>query len=241
MWFYILTLLCGLFGGGYFYRRFFDKDKKTYSQDLKNGILYMVDNLDHLFSVSDLISPTANAFDQPFKLCEYIDQVPQDIHIKLVLCTQGGALSSLEKILKRLRKHSAGYTAYIKYECFSAGAMLALGAKEIVMSETSYLGKIDPQVSSLTDSYPAIIYYKLDPKYITGENIDKVRVSEQVINYMNEILDMIFNEKEHVKENVKEQMVFSNFPHNKTFDYEACQQMGLQVRRPKPDEMALLI
>jgi len=146
----------------------------------------------------------------------------------------------LEKILKRLKKHPAGYTAYIKYECFSAGTMLALGAKEIVMSDNSYLGKIDPQVSSLSDVYPAIIFHKLDPQYITGDNIDKVKVSDQVLNYMNEILDMIFINKDYVRDQVKEQMIFSNFPHNKTFDFEACQKMGLQVRRPTQDEMMLL-
>ena len=240
MWLYIITLFTGLVGGVYLYRKFFGEKKKTHIQDPKNGTLYMVDKLDHLFSVGDLISPQADGFDKPFEICDYIGQIPEDKHIKLVLCTKGGALSSLEKILKRLKKHPAGYTAYIKYECFSAGTMLALGAKEIVMSDNSYLGKIDPQVSSLSDVYPAIIFHKLDPQYITGDNIDKVKVSDQVLNYMNEILDMIFINKDYVRDQVKEQMIFSNFPHNKTFDFEACQKMGLQVRRPTQDEMMLL-
>jgi len=240
MWGYILAFLIGSIGSIYLYRKFFGEKKKTYIQDPKNGVLYMVDKLDHLFSVGDLISPTADPFDKPFEICDYIGQIPEDKHIKLILCTKGGALSSLEKILKRLKKHPAGYTAYIKYECFSAGTMLALGAKEIVMSDNSYLGKIDPQLASLTDSYPAIVYHKLDPKYITGDNIDKVRNSEQVLNYMEVILDMIFGDKSHIKEKVKEQMVFSNFPHSRTFDFNTCEAMGLQVRRPNQDEMVLL-
>jgi hypothetical protein len=240
MWGYLLLTLVGFIVGILFYRKFFGTQKTTYTQDPKNGILYMIDKLDHLFSVSDLISPSADAFDKPFELCDYIDKIPKDKHIKLIICTKGGTLSSLEKILKRLMKHSAGYTTYIKYECFSAGAMLALGAKEIVMSDNSYLGKIDPQISNLTDAYPAIIYHKLDPRYITGDNIDKVIISEYVLNYLNELLNMIFVDKKHIKEKVEEQMVFSHVPHNKTFDFEACQQMGLPVRKPTQEEMMLL-
>lgn len=242
MWGYVLTGLVGVTSGMYIYSKLFGTSKKQHVHLPTTGILYLVDGkLDHLFSVSDLISPTADAFDKPFEFCKYIDLVPKDQHIKLVICTKGGALSSLEKILKKLKKHPAGYTAYIKNECFSAGAMIALGAKEIVMNDDSYLGKVDVQIASMTESYSVIDYYNLDEKYITGDNIQKVKSCEQLINYTNDILTLIFGDNEQLKDNVRKQMIFSKYPHSKTFDYTDCQNMGLTVRRHTEDELNLFI
>lgn len=242
MWGYILATLVGGGGGIYLYTKLFSSSKKQPVHLPTTGILYLVDGkLDHLFSVSDLISPTADAFDKPFEFCKYIDLVPKDQHIKLIICTRGGALSSLEKILKKLKKHPAGYTAYIKNECFSAGAMVALGAKEIVMNEDSYLGKVDVQIASMTESYSVIDYYNLDEKYITGDNIQKVKSCKQLINYTNDILDLIFGSNPELKEGVMKNMVFSEYPHSKTFDFNDCQNMGLSVRRPTDEELSLFV
>lgn len=240
MWGYFISLFVGAGGGMYLYSKLFGSSKKTPLHLPTDGILYLVDGkLDHLFSVTDLISPTADAFDKPFEFCKYIDLVPKDQHIKLVICTKGGSLSSLEKILKKLKKHPAGYTAYIKNECFSAGAMVALGAKEIVMNGDSYLGKIDPQVASMTDSYSVIDYYNLDEKYITGENIQKVKTCTQLMNYTNDLLTFIFEENNELKNTVRDNMIFSEYPHSKTFDLNDCQKIGLNVREPRENEMTL--
>lgn len=242
MWEYILAVLAGAGGGVYLYSKLFGTSKKQPTHVPTDGILYLVDGkLDHLFSISDLISPTADAFDKPFEFCKYIDLVPKDQHIKLVICTRGGSLTSLEKILKKLKKHQADYTAYIKNECFSAGAMIALGAKEIVMNDDSFLGKIDPQVASMSDSYSAIDYYDLEKEHIGSDNIQKVRVCNQLINYTNDLLDMIFGTNLELKESVMQKMVFSPYPHSKTFDFANCKDMGLSVRSPTEDEMKLFV
>ncbi len=68
--------------------------------------------------------------------------MPEEKVIKLIISTHGGSLSNCEKMLNQLLKHKAGYVAYIKNECYSAGALLALGAKELVMDENSYLERL---------------------------------------------------------------------------------------------------
>ena len=128
--------------GGYFLM----KRKKTIPPLPLSDTIYMIDqNLDHLTSIFDIISPKANAFDQPYNVCNHIEDIPEDTTIKVVLSTNGGSLMNCEKILKKLLKHKGGHIAYIQKECFSAGTIIALGAKEIVMNNDSYLGKIDPQ------------------------------------------------------------------------------------------------
>ena len=225
---YIGTGIVALFVG---YKLIKPKPKQVPVQ--QPAVIYLIDqNSDQLFSLMTLIAPVPAAFDKPIDLCNRIDKIPADQHIKVVLRTNGGALTSCEKILKKLKSHPGGYTAYIKSECFSAGTIIALGAKEIVMKNDSYLGKIDPQISSTFGSYPAIVYHQLPENCITDRTIEKMRVCEQVLNYMEQILSIIFVDDCDVKAKVREHMVYSNLPHNKTFDMEACKSFGLSVREP---------
>lgn len=227
-------------GGVYLYYRLFSETKKKTSNNLQQGIIYLVDgNIDHLFTLKDLVSPCAGAFDKPFELCKMIGQVPENVHIKIVICTYGGAMTNCEKILKKLKSHPAGYTAYIKNECYSAGAVIALGAKEIVMKKDSCLGKIDPQVTGTNSSYPAIIYDDLPENCIDSHTIAQVRICSQVLHQMEQLLDIIFGDNIAVRTKVREQMVYSNFPHSKTFDIAGCKEMGLSIREPNNDELPL--
>lgn len=107
------------------------------------------------------------------------------------------------------------------------------------MNEDSYLGKIDPQVASVTDSYSAIDYFNLKEEHIGSDNIQKVKVCEQLINYTNYLLTLIFGDNEQLKDNVRQQMIFSKYPHSKTFDFEECCKMGLLVRKPVDNEVTL--
>ena len=216
------------------------KDKK---KDVPKGdnVLMLTDKVDHMWSVFDLFSPKVDAFDRPFEVCKKIKEMAPDRPIKLVLCTNGGNVVHCEKMLKQLRKHPRGYVAYIKNECFSAGTILALGATEIVMKDDSYLGKIDPQISSMLTSYSAVLYNDLPPNCITDHTIDKVRLSEWVLNYMRELLDIIYPEDSAVREKVVQNMIYSPLPHFKTFDSEACCKIGLNIREPTSEELELFV
>lgn len=238
----LLYLGASLFGSYIFYKFILSKNKKAnlLLKREKKGILNLIDsNVDHLFSVKDLIAPKADAFDKPIEFCKKIKKINQDIPIKLIISTRGGSLTSCEKILKQLKKHKSGYIAYIKNECFSAGTLIALGAKEIVMKEDSYLGKIDPQISASSEAYPAIIFHNLDEKHISSFNIHKVNLSKQVLNYTEEILNEIYPQDSNVKKEIRKNMIYSELPHNKTFNYDICQKMEINVRLPKDDEMYL--
>lgn len=201
------------------------------------SILRMIDTLDHKFTIFDLISPKTDAFDKPFGICEFIKNAPQDKPIKLIICTRGGELSSCEKILRQLLAHPAGYVAYIRNECFSAGSILALGATEIVMKEDSYLGKIDPQMSNgLTGGYPVIVYHDLKPEHIGPDNIANVKIAKQLMNHMEKLLKML-PVSEDARDKIRQEMLYSELPHATTFNQTECRDMGLNVRVPREDEL----
>jgi len=193
--------------------------------------------------ISMVISSKNDAFDKPSVLCDLIDQVPKDVRIKIVLNTNGGRASHCEKILRKLLKHPAGYTAYIRHECYSAGTFIALGAREIVMTDDSYLGKCDIQQGDKQMQ----IYEKLDPKYITAENIYDVMMAKYLKNYDNQLLDLIFKNKcdlepekkveiDACRKNVVELLVDSELPHIKIYDNVSCKDMLLPVRAPAAEE-----
>jgi len=216
------------------------------SSNVKDGIIYLLDeSIDHKFSLVDLITPKTDAFDKPQKICNMIKHVNKDTEIKLVINTSGGSLFSCHKILDKLLNHTSGYIAYIKNESMSAGTIIALGAKEIVMDDDSYLGKIDPQMSVGTNVFASINYYDLetykDGKYLTSENINIYRHSVESLNYLeNELLKKLIKDSS-LLESIKKYMVYSKLPHSKKFNFDECKNIGLPVRRPNNDHEKELI
>jgi Serine dehydrogenase proteinase len=86
---------------------------------------------------------------------DLLHHVPQDAHIDLMLHTIGGDTDVTEKFAGMLwsRIGKTGTLRVIVPDyAKSAGTLLALAADEIVMSDTSELGPIDPQVVRRTSS-----------------------------------------------------------------------------------------
>lgn len=207
--------------------------------NIDEGLIYMIDkDVDTKFSLGELVAPTYNAFDKPTEVCQFINKVDDGTPIKLVLSTKGGSLVACEKIMKRLKKHPAGYTAYIADECYSAGTILALGAKEIIMGEFSYIGKIDPQHGNMLNSSSMINFVGLDKEHIGPINIEKVREARNILNYMDEILEYMLHdhEKYDLLSVIKKHFIYSELPHCKLFDFNQCSELNLHVRNPREDE-----
>jgi len=68
--------------------------------------------------------------------------------LALILNCPGGDGLAAERIITICRSFSKrGYTVIVPKQAKSAATMICLGAKEIIMSNTSELGPIDPQIS----------------------------------------------------------------------------------------------
>lgn len=202
----------------------------------EDDVIYMVDeNLFGSTSVLTAIVKTKHdAFSNIATLHEIVDKYPQDKEIKIVLNTAGGELTACEKIMKKLQKHPAGYVVYIRNECFSAGTLIALGAREIIMTDDSYLGKVDPQQGSKQ----LIIYTTIPEKYISSHNIYDITNAKYVLNYLEKLLKLIIPDDEH-RALINKHMVYSELPHETTFDKHDCSDiLKLKVRGPTATEMA---
>ena len=72
----------------------------------------------------------------------------QEDELVLMINSPGGDLLAAERIVNICRSHSANgqYAVIVPKMAKSAATMISLGAREIMMSQTSELGPIDPQI-----------------------------------------------------------------------------------------------
>src|SRR3972149_7425629 len=112
-----------------YYAGFRYTDPKEPEYKVNPNTIYLVDaDIDGNESIfKKIITSSKDAFSRPSIVCKLIDSVPDNEEINIVINTRGGALVNCEKILKKLLHHTAGYKVYIRNECYSAGAIIALG------------------------------------------------------------------------------------------------------------------
>jgi ClpP class serine protease len=77
-----------------------------------------------------------------------IQMTDADMPIDLVLHTPGGLVLAALQIAKAVREHKAKVTVFVPHYAMSGGTLIALAADEIVISEHSVLGPIDPQLGN---------------------------------------------------------------------------------------------
>lgn len=128
--------------------------------------------------------------DDVMLLMDLLHQVPVGTSIDFLLNTPGGDVGAADKIARILRKRVGSGSALrviVPDYAKSAGTLLALGADTIVMSDSSELGPIDPQIISrdangqpvqrpahtYVDGYDALAAKINDPRsYADGKNTD---------------------------------------------------------------------
>jgi len=79
--------------------------------------------------------------DTPFEVLQNIGKTD---HLDLFLYTTGGATEVPWRIVSLIREFCSDFTAIIPFIALSAGTHIALGANQILMSEISTLGPVDP-------------------------------------------------------------------------------------------------
>lgn len=82
---------------------------------------------------------------------EIIENILRSIEIRggnldLLLHTPGGSPESAANIIRVCRSYSKKFRVIVPNAAMSAGTLIAMGADEIIMSDTSKLGPIDPQM-----------------------------------------------------------------------------------------------
>ena len=86
--------------------------------------------------------------DDTLGFADLLHNVPAQVPLDLLLQTPGGDIDAAEKLVHMMRKRIGDAPLRIVVPDFakSAGTLMALGSDAVVMSDTSELGPIDPQI-----------------------------------------------------------------------------------------------
>ena len=168
--------------------------------------------------------------------------------LDLILHTPGGDLAATEQIIKYLKSCFHGdIRAVIPQMAMSAGSMIAVSCKSVIMGKQSSLGTFDPQLngvpcqSALREFYKAVedvsknpaslglwqaILSKLNPTFLT--------LCAQADELAEELTEKILEDKE-IKPQIKQRIknTFAKNEESKThsrhFDRDKCKEAGLDV------------
>jgi hypothetical protein len=127
---------------------------------------------------------------------ELLSRVIPGDNLDLLLHTRGGDINVAEKLLTMVRSRigDAGTLRVVVPHCAkSAGTLLALGADSVVMSDTSELGPIDPQIAhadkhGVRIQYSAALYINTFTEYATTLTVNP---DDPVARIMLEKLDPV--------------------------------------------------
>jgi ClpP class serine protease len=79
-------------------------------------------------------------------MVDLLHNIPTGSNIDLLLHSPGGDIDAAEKLVGLIRRRAGRIRVIVPDFAKSAATLIALGADEIVMSDTSELGAIDPQI-----------------------------------------------------------------------------------------------
>jgi len=182
--------------------------------------------------------------------------------IDLMLHTPGGDVDAAEKLITLVR-NAVGEDGELRIivpdYAKSAGTLMALGANQIVMSDSSELGPIDPQISSKNGTGSDIVYSVLT--YLEAYNEARKGLREAPDDITNRITFEKFDpvavlKFETVKERARmfaenllkrrganfskiaaELMDINRYPsHGQMIGWEAARTMGLPIDYRSPDD-----
>ena len=88
-----------------------------------------------------------NTDDTPF--IEILNSIPQEEKaVDIILVTPGGSADTVDYFVKKLRNRFDNIAFILPYMAMSAGTIFCMSGDELIMSESAYIGPIDPQVPS---------------------------------------------------------------------------------------------
>lgn len=180
-----------------------------------------------------------------FMSCIY--HLDQTKGLDIILHTPGGDIAAMEGIVNYLRSvFGTDIRAVIPQICMSAGSMIAISCKEIVMGKQSALGPIDPQYGGLAcqtvleefssavadiSNNPSsrdlwqVIFGKLNPTFIT-ECKNAIHWAEQLVNTWLPSVNPNINMQNFLNVFLNHQ---NTFTHSRRISRDDCRALGLNI------------
>jgi ClpP class serine protease len=188
-----------------------------------------------------------------------VHHLDKKLGLDLILHTPGGGIAATQSIVNYLQKmFGHNIRAFIPQIAMSAGTIMACCCKEIWMGKESNLGPIDPQLRGIPahgvvqEFKRAVKEVKKDPSKIViwQQIIGQYRPTflgqcENAIKWSNAFVEqqlaecMFEGQQNHKAKAKKVTKALSNYPVNKShdrhFDVDDCEKMGLVIKRLEDD------
>lgn len=136
-------------------------------------ICYIANVLNPLVSLNSI----DNSDDGPF--LELLRNAPLNDSVDIVLVTPGGSAETVAHFVSKIREKYSDVAFLLPYMAMSAGTIFSLSGNEIVMTDSAYIGPIDPQVPGKNGRFmPAQAILKLIDD-IKRRGQERIKKSEQ--------------------------------------------------------------
>lgn len=177
--------------------------------------------------------------------------------VDLILHSSGGFAESAERVVSSIYNHCNDLRVIIPGQAKSAATMVAMGASTILMSDTSEIGSIDPQLSSPvgipTPAQSIIKAYEelmtviedkqknkkpIDAELVLLSKIDPVllRESRKYMDLAKDIASKLLNKKMRLKNPISTEQIEENFlddsktfSHGRLIGWSEAKKLGLTV------------
>lgn len=214
------------------------------SSEVDSNLIYLVDENTrcvHVQCHTSSISP----FDDTTKIIKAIHAADRTRPLRLVVSTDGGSMIHCQQIVRWLRLHPSGFVVYCN-EAYSAGTLVSISADELVMSNYSLLGKIDPIIGGQEEIIYRSFYrppcQQQQPECNNGTSglfsFDyNVKRAVATLNTAEKIIRESVPRYEQLAQAIKTQLLYSELRHWTSFNIDEVRQMGFNVREPYAHEL----
>jgi ClpP class serine protease len=166
-----------------------------------------------------------------------------ELPLDLVLHTPGGLVLAATQIARAAFKRKGKVTVFVPHYAMSGGTLIALAAKEIVMSEDAVLGPVDPQLGQ----HPAASILKVLRQKPIAEVDDQTLIladqaGKAVAQMEQEVGELLADKYPAEKaQELAKLMTNGTWTHDYPITYERALALGLRVNDEIPEDMLRLM
>lgn len=206
-------------------------------EDLGGKVLLMVDHDDHAKIDPRLRGKYWIDLEDEVQFLHLLSQF-KEAPLFLMLCTDGGSITSSDAMVRVLREYPHS-TSIVPYKAYSAGSLLALSTRHLLMGPYALLSPFDPQLdlrlaNNKPQSFSSRLLMELDPAtHPEMETLAHLTQLDAQIYHQDNMLTttQILSDKypPSVIQEVKEHLCTGDYPHSKPFHRNDLQKMGLEI------------
>lgn len=174
-------------------------------------------------------------------------ETPKDKNLVIILHTPGGEMTAGMQIARMLKNWQADVKVVVPYYAMSAGTLIALSAREIVMDENAVLGPIDPQIQAQKGTVPAVAVVDVEKNFgrekLSGDMLILWSMSKRALSQMEIFLkEVVLKDSPNaVKQSVINKLLYTHTTHDCPLFAEDLKKIGLSVKAEIPQEIKKII